>query len=321
MKPKICTVYHVHQEVFKKHLPWFIALPLMWCEATFVPFLYRRARFVTISEDSRRDMIDLGVDPHRIGMVRCGVDRALVPGPKSDVPLVVYLGRLKAYKRVNLVIDAFERVRARVPDAVLRIAGTGDALPGLQALATQRGLQDAVFFEGFVDDDRKRELLQQAWLTVTASETEGWGISVIESNACGTPAVAFDVPGLGEAVVDGFSGSLVPEGDDLAEPMIRILTDDVLRRELDHGAMMRAAEFSWDAAAHEMLGQLMQAIVGGEIRSVDLDERWSIVKRDAGGRSMQFALSNRERLYSHVLAHSAGSNAAPERRNAALTKR
>lgn len=275
MKPKICVVYHVHREVFKKHLPGWLANALAWCEDTFVPLVYRNVHFVTISEDTRDEMRRVGIGNPAAGLVRCGVDDRLVPGEKDALPTVLYLGRLKAYKRVDRLIEAFARVRARLPAAVLRIAGTGEMLPALQALVSRLGLDGAVIFEGFVDDDRKRELLQRAWVTVSLSEMEGWGISAIEGNACGTPAIAYDVPGLREAIVHRTSGLIVPEGGDPSDAILSVLTDGALRAHLERGARNRAAKFSWDEAAREMLFEFMRAIVGLEFRAVDLDGRWT----------------------------------------------
>ncbi|HKU81085.1 MAG TPA: glycosyltransferase, partial [Candidatus Tumulicola sp.] len=154
MKPKVCIVYHVHRELFKKHLSRWLGSVLAWCEETFMPIVYRRVHFVTISEDTLDEMRRVGIGDSSAGLVRCGVDASLVPGRKAPIPTVVYLGRIKAYKRVDRLIEAFAKVRERVPDAVLRIAGTGDALPALRQLVARLRLEDAVAFEGFVDDDR-----------------------------------------------------------------------------------------------------------------------------------------------------------------------
>ena len=180
MKPKVCIVYHVHREVFKNHLPRWLAYALAWCEEKLVPLVYRNVHFVTISDDTREEMRRVGIGDAGTGLVRCGVDGSLVPGEKASLPTVLYLGRLKAYKRVDRLIEAFAAVRERVPSAVLQIAGTGDALAGLRDLVSSLHLDDAVTFEGFVDDDRKRELLARAWVTVSLSEMEGWGITAIE---------------------------------------------------------------------------------------------------------------------------------------------
>ena len=283
MKPKVCIVYHVHREVFRKHLPAWLAYPLMWCEEKFMPLVYRNSRFVTIADDTCAEMKRLRMSKRAIGLVRSGVDEALRPGRKAADPTVLYFGRLKNYKRVNLLIDAFARVKAAVPSAVLRIAGTGDARPSLEAQVRRMGLTQDVLFEGFVDDARKLALLQEAWVAVSPSEMEGWGISTIEANACATPAVAFSVPGLREAIVHDRSGLLVPEGGDLAPSIVSILTDRTLRERLERGARERAGAFSWDTCASEMLVELMRAIVGGEFRVVDIGGQWAFLGAESGG--------------------------------------
>jgi glycosyltransferase involved in cell wall biosynthesis len=295
MKPKICIVHHVHREVFRKHLPAWLAYPLIWCEEKLVPLLYRNVRFVAVSDDTRDEMTRLGIGGPSIGLVRNGVDGELVPGTKSATPVVAYLGRLKAYKRVDLLVEAFARVREQLPDATLRIAGTGDARPALEECVRRLGLERSVAFEGFVDEDRKRALLQEAWVLVTPSEMEGWGISVIEANACATPAVAFAVPGLREAIVDGVSGLLVPEGGDLAAAIALVLGNASLRERLERGAVERARAFSWEISANEMLAEMMRAMVGGEFHAIDLDGNWTFMGSPANAGT-SFVLSRRSTL-------------------------
>ncbi len=259
-KPKICIVYHVHREIFRKHLPTWLAVPLIWCEGKLVPFLYRDVDFVTISDDTRTEMIRLALSRRLIRLVRCGVDTSLIPGIKSSTPCIVYLGRLKTYKRIDLLIAAFARVHDLLPDAVLRVAGDGDARPALEEQVQRLGLADYIVFEGFVDEARKRTLLQEAWVFVTPSEMEGWGISVIEANACETAAIAFDVPGLRESIDDGVSGLLVPDGEDLAAAILAVLTDTRLRRRLERAALERSRTFSWEATSTTMLGEIMRVV-------------------------------------------------------------
>ncbi len=257
---KICIMHHVHREVFRSHLPTWLAYPLIWCEEKLMPLVYRNVRFVAVSEDTRQEMIAAGMaTPNSIGLVRNGVAAGLKRGAKADVPTVLYLGRLKAYKRVDLLIERFARVRAVIPNAVLRIAGSGDARGRLEELVRSLKLE-GVSFEGFVDEERKRTLLRQAWVLVAPSEMEGWGITVIEANASGTPAIAFPVPGLREAIIDGVSGLIVPAGSDLAEVMIAVLRDERLRSRLEEGALARAAQFSWERAARTMEEEMFAAV-------------------------------------------------------------
>lgn len=277
LRPKICILHHIHRETFRKYLPALVAYPLMWVEEKLMPFLYRNSHFVTVSDDTRKEMEELHYSRRTIGLVRNGVDKDLGPGPKSPVPMVLYFGRLKEYKRVDLLIDAFSRLKAEMPSAVLVIAGAGDTRAALEEQTRRLGLEDCVTFEGFVDERRKRELLQQAWVSVSPSEMEGWGIGIIESNACGTPAVAFSVPGLREAIVHNHNGLLVPEGGNLTPAILSVLCDESLRERLARGAHERALAFSWDNAAREMLVQIVRAIVGGEFHIVDVGEQWAFV--------------------------------------------
>jgi glycosyltransferase involved in cell wall biosynthesis len=264
MKPKIGIMHHVHQQVLRKHLRFPLSEVLAWAERRLMPRVYRNVQFVAVSQDTRQEMERLRLAARPVEVIHNGVAPDLAPGEKAGSPTLLCLGRLKPYKRVDLVVRAFARVRAVVPDAVLRVAGAGDEAVAvrLRALAEELGVTEAVVFEGYVDDERKRELLQRAWVCVSASEIEGWGVTAIEANACGTPVVAFDVPGLREAIVDAETGLLVPEGGDLSGAIVTVLTDASLRARLERGALARAQEFSWDRAADAMLDVIAREAVG-----------------------------------------------------------
>lgn len=276
MKPKICVMHHVHQQVLRKHLRFPLSAILAWAERVVMPRAYKNVKFVAVSEDTRREMESLRLAARPIEVVHNGVAPDLAPGRKAALPTVLCLGRLKPYKRIDLVVRAFARVRESVPNAVLRIAGSGDAavLAQLSAFANELGVRAAVFFEGYVDGERKRALLQEAWVCVSASEVEGWGVTTIEANACGTPAVAFAVPGLREAIVHDCSGLLVREGGDLAAAVTRILTDEALRSRLESGALARAKEFSWDRAAEAMMDVIAREVIGQHYCFVRRGEEW-----------------------------------------------
>lgn len=278
MKPKVCVVHHVHQDVLKKYLPWPSGTVLAWLERRLMPALYSRHTFVAVSDDTRDALTRMGVPRKNIEVVHSGVDAHLRPGVKFPAPTFVYLGRLKKYKRVHLILNAFAQVRRFVPDATLHIAGDGDDLPRLKKLARKLGLDKRVVFDGAVSWQRKLELLQGAWAYVSASEIEGWGIGVIEANACGTPAIAFDVPGLRESITDGLSGLLAPEGGDLGTGMLAVVLDRSLRHRLRAGALQRAAAFSWDSSAAVMMDVLMRAAAGGRYSFMRLSAGWNLLK-------------------------------------------
>jgi len=145
-----------------------------------------------------------------------------------------------------------------IPNVKLSIVGTGEAEDNLKTLTADLRLVDSTTFYGYVDEEEKIKYLQNAWLFVNPSEKEGWGLTVIEANACGTPAVAFDVPGLRDSIKDGQTGLLVADGesDALALTIVKLLKDDTLRAELSMTALNYARQFSWDKSAKEFMNVL-----------------------------------------------------------------
>ena len=255
--PIVCLMFHVHQRVFERHLPFPASTVFKWLERSFMPFVYARSRFVAISADTQAELADLGVPADRISLAYSGYQEALAPGTKAATPTILYLGRLKKYKRVDLLLHALVELRRSVPDVTLVVAGTGDQESFLRGLSEQLGVADSVRFEGFVAEDRKADLYANAWAFAMASEMEGWGLTIIEANACGTPTVAISVPGVREAVLENESGLLVAEASQLAPALARILRDSPLRERLSAGAIRRATGFTWERTAEAILEALV----------------------------------------------------------------
>ncbi|MEO7218746.1 MAG: glycosyltransferase family 4 protein [Gemmatimonadaceae bacterium] len=226
---------------------------------------YRNVDFQAVSVSTRDDLVSRGIPADRIRVIYNGVDvEALTPDPntRSEMPLFSYLGRLKRYKRVDIVIRAFAMLDAR--GARLEIAGKGDDRDRLEALVSKLNIEDRVRFRGYITESEKRELLRRSWATVLASPKEGWGISNLESAACGTPVIAADSPGIRESVVDGDTGFLVP-GSDIgayAAAMRGLLDSPDLVATLGVNARRFAETFTWDRAAAETLSHLQQVAKG-----------------------------------------------------------
>ena len=176
--------------------------------------------------------------------------------------MILYLGRLKAYKRVRDLIDAFGPIRAAIPNARLVIAGEGDDRKPLETYAAERGSVDGIEFHGRVleAEATKMRLMQEAWVLGMPSSIEGWGIVVIEANACGTPAVAYDVSGLRDCVqqatVPACSQPIQPASP---QPFAAILEDRTLRERLAREAHTWAQNFSWNQTAEVTLEQIRRA--------------------------------------------------------------
>ena len=148
----------------------------------------------------------------------------------------------------------------------LVVAGSGNYLDALKAHVKQTGAEEHVTFLGRVSEEDKVRLYREAWALVMTSPKEGWGLTCLEAQACGTPVIASDSPGLREAVRDDVSGLLVPHGDRerLVETMERFLRDQPLRHRLQKGALEFAGTFSWDRAADETMELIEESIAEWE---------------------------------------------------------
>jgi glycosyltransferase involved in cell wall biosynthesis len=229
--------------------------------------VYRRCRvpFFVVSPSTRDEFLVHGFSPDQLDLAYNCVDAAryrLTGVRKSETPLVGYFGRLKRYKCIDQLILALPEVRQRIPDVHAIIVGDGDDRGRLETLAQTAGVGDIVKFEGFVSEERKVELLQRMWVKVSTSAKEGWGLTVVEANACGTPVVASNVPGLRDAVRENETGLLYTLGDigELANKIVQVLSDSDLREKLRTAALAWAQSFSWDETAARVAERLRRSI-------------------------------------------------------------
>lgn len=248
-RPHITVVHHVHREMWDQSVPRVIAPIGRATETRLGPMVYRRGLTVTPSEATRDELLELGYRPDRVLAVPNGVDEVYRPGGhKSDHPSLVAVARLAPVKRFDALIDAAIVARERLATLTLTIVGDGPLRADLEALVRRRGVGHWVTLTGRLDRDQIVPLYQRAWLVVSASLAEGWGLSLTEGAACGTPSVATDIRGHRSSVVDGTTGVLAPL-DRLGDTIADVLLDDRRRSRLAEAALARARTFTWDATA------------------------------------------------------------------------
>jgi glycosyltransferase involved in cell wall biosynthesis len=246
----------------------------VWLSERPIPLVYRRVPFEAISESTADDLVQRGIARHLIRVIYCGVDTLhFTPAPeaRSAEPRFAYLGRLKKYKRVDLVIRAFARAFAghdarRSPSgARLEIAGAGDHRGDLEQLTASLDLGDRVNFLGRISEEEKRHLLRRAWALVLTSPKEGWGITNLEAAACGTPVLASDSPGIRESVRHGETGFLVPHGDvEALASSMRLLAGAPDRvTALGRQARAFAEGFTWARSAADTESHLREIVGRG----------------------------------------------------------
>src|SRR3954463_9959455 len=228
-RPRVALVHHIHRDHYVTELGRKGAAAALVCETLPLKLLYRGTPFVTVSEAARAELLELGVPPEDVRVVYNGV--APLPettARRSPAPRLLYLGRLKRYKRIGLLLDVVEAL----PGVVLDVAGEGDHRPALEAEIAARGLGERVVLHGHVDEAEKAALYARAWVNLTASSAEGWCLTVMEAAMYRTPSAALAGGGLPESIVDGETGLLADDGPGLVANVRRLVADDGLRERL-----------------------------------------------------------------------------------------
>ena len=268
--PVLGIGHHLFGPTIFREVPPPFSLYIFACELG-VPWMYRDVPMAVISESTREDFIERGLAPDRIRIVYVGVDHdAYRPDPavpREEKPALLALGRIRRYKRLDLVLDAVAQLaREKHPDLTLTIAGSGNYLEPLRAHARRTNAERFVRFLGRVSEEQKIDLYRRAWALVMTSPKEGWGLTCLEAQACGTPVIASDSPGLREAVRHERSGLLIPHGKQaaLVSAIDRFLSDGVLRQRLQTGAVEFAQSFTWTRCADEMERLIEETILERE---------------------------------------------------------
>jgi glycosyltransferase involved in cell wall biosynthesis len=260
-RPVLCLVNHVHTDLWPiRFRPPFSTVGRN-AERIAMPWVHRRNLFLTVSDSTARALHDMGVSQDRIRQICNGVEQPDPLTPRSPDPLFLALGRLADYKRLDLLLRLWDRVR-HVVGGKLVIAGDGPERAKLEALAGPD-----VVFAGRVSEQEKHRLLCSAWLLVHPALIEGWGIVVAEAAIRGTPAVAFDVPGLRDSVVHGQTGMLVQTEGQFASAWASLAISQRQREELGRAARTRALRLHWSATIEDFAGVADEAIKRGRIPS------------------------------------------------------
>jgi glycosyltransferase involved in cell wall biosynthesis len=218
---------------------------------------------ITLSESSRQEMVhDLGFREERVHVVAPGIDPHYRPGgERSPTPLVVAVGRLVPVKRFDLLVATLVALKADHPALEAVIVGEGYEREELEAQVREARAETWISLPGRIDEDHKVDLYRRAWVLASASAREGWGMTITEAAACGTPAVATDIAGHADAVVDGETGLLCRNADELRGALDRVLRDGDLRASMSAAALRNAERFTWEATARGTLEVLADAAI------------------------------------------------------------
>ena len=268
--PVAVLVHHVHRE------QWPIVFGRLggaigwWLESVVAPRLYRTSRYVTVSRATADELTGLGIDAGRITVVPNGLEPApAVTATRSAEPRLAVLGRLVPHKRVEHAFEVLARLLPHRPGLRLSVIGEGWWEQELRACAERLGVSGSVDFRGFLGEQDKHEELARAWVHLCPSVKEGWGLVVSEAGSHGVPTVGYrSAGGLRESVLDGRTGVLVEDLDELTAAVDRLLDDEGLRTRMGAEAMRHAAAYSWPASVSAFASVLAAAAEGSAVGAV-----------------------------------------------------
>jgi glycosyltransferase involved in cell wall biosynthesis len=249
----------VARDIWRYEIP-FPFWPIGWLLESVYLRYFRNRPFWAISPSTIKDLKARGIK--RITLITPGLDFPPLESipVKSKNPLIVSLGRLTPMKRIEQTLMAFALVLKKAPRAKLVIIGRGKAqyLKKLQKRTQDLKIQSNVKFTGFVSDKERKKWLSQAWVLVSTSLREGWGLIVIEAAACGTPSVVYRVPGLIDSVKNNQTGVICRQNSPeiLANNLLRLFSDSKKRRALSSKALIHSRRFDWEKTAQDCLAAL-----------------------------------------------------------------
>lgn len=259
---KIVLICEVAGDLWVKLFGLFFGLLGRIVEKLYLFLVYRNIQFITISDSTKKDLIENGVDKKNIVVLPMGIN---VPQnikyiKKEKEKTLIFVGRLTVAKGIGETLNAMGRIIKRNKLVKLWIIGRGEEsyVQKLKRICRRLHIEKNVVFYGFVPEEKKFTLLTRAHLLIHPSFREGFGLTIPEAGYVGTPAVAYNSPGLRDIVKNGKNGILVAENSpkSLASAVMQLLSGKPLYQKLCQGAMEEAHQYNWDKTARVMLDSL-----------------------------------------------------------------
>lgn len=268
-KTTVLLVHHVHREQWHTFFPQPISSFGWFLESKISPWVYRKKHYVTVSEYSRRELAQVGIDPERVSVIYSGNEaphQVLAEEPDLSRGFhVVVLGRLVPHKHVELAIDAVADLAEQFPEIHLDVVGSGDWMSKLVEHVELRRVPDRVTLHGHVDIETKHHLLSQAAVMAMPSLKEGWGLTILEAGYHAVPSVAFrHAGGTQESIQDGHTGILCDTTEEFTEGIRSLLEQPELRAKMGAAARVFALRFDWERTGTELTELLELQARGGQ---------------------------------------------------------
>ncbi len=273
--PFFCRFY-VHEKhlLFVHQLAreiWFYEMPFPFSLIGYIAepiylWLLRKETVVTVSESSKNDLMRFGFEANNVHIISEGIEFAplasLSDVEKYPSPTILSLGAIRAMKRTDEIVKAFEIAKGSIPNLQLLVAGKAPGAYGARVLneVTHSRYHESITYLGPVSKEKKLELLQKAHVLAVTSLKEGWGLVVTEANSQGTPAVVYDVDGLRDSVQNGSTGVVTnATPKDFAYGINTLFSDQKSYATMQQAAWQWSKEITFDTSYQQFLAILTHA--------------------------------------------------------------
>ena len=241
---------HLHARSLPGQVNKLLALLITTVERIYF-ILYHKYVFITESTTSVSDLQGIGIERTKIIKIPPGVDLTLYrESEKTKEPSLVYFGGMRKYKRPGDVIRIFKKIHGAMPKVTLTMIGSGPEIPHVKKIVESTGLNINIAFTGRIPDEQLSTIVSRSWVNLHTSQTEGWGLSILEASASGIPTVAYSVPGVVDVIEDEINGFKVKDGDidAFVDAVLRILKNP---QPLWESSRKVAEKYSWDDTAQK----------------------------------------------------------------------
>jgi glycosyltransferase involved in cell wall biosynthesis len=252
-KKTVLLVCEVANNLFYQIFPYPIAAAWRIIEKLYLIF-YKNVPAMAISKSTYNDLIKEGHSPVNLIILPMGLSAPIdiKHYPKEKHPTLITISRLNKQKGIFDLVESFILIKKKIPDAVMWFVGSGteEIIKKITDRFEKANIANSVTFWGFIQDEKKFELLSRAHILVSASAQEGWGLTVPEAGLTRTPSVVYNTHGFRDIIENKKDGILVNTNPSaLATEVIDLLQNSKLYSELQSSAEKKARQYSWDKSA------------------------------------------------------------------------
>lgn len=266
---KIKVIVNVHDVGFKRFPELYKRIQVWYHDLTMRKIKARADVIITISEFSRREIIELyGVDESKIKIVYLGYDQKIKKLKNQEInifvkykisqPYLLFVGRIEKKKNVLNMAKAFNAIKDKYPDLKLVLVGSsGNEAADLQQFIVENSLQDRIIMPGYVAEDDLPSIMAGAQVFLFPTLYEGFGLPIVQGMAVGAPVVTSDMDPHREVAGDSALFADPRSAEDLAKKIDQLLSDEELRKDLIEKGLKRVENFSWRKTAEGIAEILM----------------------------------------------------------------